>query len=281
MADAAEQAFLRVYINTLAAQPLIYKDDYQQPAHNSLKKIPVLQIALPAPPRRKHESSSSSSSSAPLRLTFKSLKPAASYTLDVHPTDTIAAVKALLAAQPHGPPIAAQRLLHKGKALADAKLLREYPLATGDTVNLVLKPVSIPASTPASTPAMADAPPAITLAAPTPTPATARKHQRIPSVVLSPSPSNSSSPSDLPAADITLTLDDAPTPAPPLSAYHAALAAPQFWEDLLAFLQTKLSDADAKTAFEQIFVAIKTSTLTASQAAAIRNAVGITGMAGT
>ncbi|KAJ6570863.1 hypothetical protein DFH09DRAFT_1312897 [Mycena vulgaris] len=118
---------------------------------------------------------------------------------------------------------------------------------------------------------------------PTPTSTAARKHQRISSVVLSPSPSNSSSPSDLPAVDITLTLDDAHTPAPPLSAYHAALAAPQFWENLLAFLQTKLSEADAKTAFElqQIFVAIKTSTLTASQAAAIRNAVGITGMAGT
>ena len=31
MADQAEVAFLRVYLNTLTSQPVIYKDDYQQP----------------------------------------------------------------------------------------------------------------------------------------------------------------------------------------------------------------------------------------------------------
>ncbi|KAJ7771196.1 hypothetical protein B0H14DRAFT_3509145 [Mycena olivaceomarginata] len=43
MGDQAEGVFLRVYLNTLTSQPIVYKDDYQQPPENSLKKIPVLQ----------------------------------------------------------------------------------------------------------------------------------------------------------------------------------------------------------------------------------------------
>jgi hypothetical protein len=44
MGDQAEVAFLRVYLNTLTSQPIVYKDDYQQPPENSLKKVPVLQV---------------------------------------------------------------------------------------------------------------------------------------------------------------------------------------------------------------------------------------------
>ncbi|KAJ7640695.1 hypothetical protein DFH06DRAFT_1214951 [Mycena polygramma] len=297
MADQAEVAFLRVYLNTLGAQPVIYTDDYQQPPQNSLKKIPVLPIALPAPPRRTPPSASSSSSTS-LSLTFKSLKPAASYTLAVHPADSIATVKERLAAQPNGPPVAAQRLLLKGKALADAKLVKEYPLADGDTVNLVLK--ALPASTPASTTStstsatpsttdkdtpMSDAakPPTLSL---TPSQVAAaahpRRHQRIPSVVLSPSPS-SESPAGSPANDITLTLDaeGGGLPAEEISAYHVALAEPVFWEKLLTFLNESFpSPADAERAWEDFLRASK-NTLTASEVARIRDHVGVSGMAGT
>ncbi|KAJ7897429.1 hypothetical protein B0H13DRAFT_2196560 [Mycena leptocephala] len=285
MADQAEVAFLRVYLNTLGAQPVIYKDDYQQPPENSLKKIPVLQIALPAPPRR---SSSSTSTSTSLTLTFKSLKPPAAYTLAVHPTDSIQAVKERLAAQPNGPPVAAQRLLLKGKALADAKLVKEYPLADGDTVNLVLKAIPAPVDKDI---AMADAtpsaaatakPPTLTLDPPLATSTGPRRHTRIPSVVLSPSPSSES-----PAAsvnDITLTLDadhDGGLPSEELSAYHVALAEPEFWEKLLAFLSESFpAPADAERAWEDFLRASK-GTLTASEVARIRDHVGVVGMAGT
>ncbi|KAJ6460820.1 hypothetical protein C8R47DRAFT_1160271 [Mycena vitilis] len=295
MADQAEVAFLRVYLNTLGAQPVIYTDDYQQPPQNSLKKIPVLPIALPAPPRRTPPPSASSSSSTSISLTFKSLKPAASYTLAVHPADSIATVKERLAAQPNGPPVAAQRLLLKGKALADAKLVKEYPLADGDTVNLVLKalPASAPTSSPpttTTTPAtpdkdMSDAPKPPTLSL-TPSQVAAaahpRRHQRIPSVVLSPSPS-SESPAGSPANDITLTLDaeGGGLPAEEISAYHVALAEPVFWEKLLVFLNESFpSPADAERAWEDFLRASK-NTLTASEVARIRDHVGVSGMAGT
>ncbi|KAJ7711418.1 hypothetical protein B0H14DRAFT_3639761 [Mycena olivaceomarginata] len=51
MGDQAEGAFLRgVYLNTLTSQPIVYKDDYQQPPENSLKKVPVLQVGAPPTP---------------------------------------------------------------------------------------------------------------------------------------------------------------------------------------------------------------------------------------
>ncbi|KAJ7806519.1 hypothetical protein B0H14DRAFT_3112940 [Mycena olivaceomarginata] len=284
MGDQAEVAFLRVYLNTLTSQPIVYKDDYQQPPENSLKKIPVLQVLLL--PR-------------PLTLTFKSLKPPASFTLSVHPTDSILAVKQRLAEQPNGPPVAAQRLLLKGKALADAKLVKEYPLADKDTVNLVLKAVATPAPSDTTDVTMSDAPPpTLTLSTPTPAPAGTgdrpvvsaaqaaahpRRHTRIPSVVLSPSPSAESPSASV--TDITLTLDadgdGGGLPSEEISAYHVALAEPAFWERLLEFLNTSFpSPPDAARAWEDFLRASK-GTLTASEVARIRDRVGVSGMAGT
>ncbi|KAF7318831.1 Ubiquitin-like protein [Mycena chlorophos] len=294
MADQAEAAFLRVYINTLASQALVYADDYQQPPANSLKKVPVLHISVPAPPPRKKHALEGSS--APLSLTFKSLKPAASYTISVHPTDTIAAVKAALAALPSGPAVDAQRLLLKGKALADAKLVKEYPIKDGDTVNLVLKPAPAPAPAPASAsssqtptttattmdsgklPSLSIDPPAdgsTNAAAPS------RKHQRIPSVVLSPSPSSEALPTA--TGDIMLTLDASTESLPikELSSYHTVLAEPAFWARLLEFFKAEFkNENDAQNAFEAFILASK-NTLTASEIAKIRDRVGVIGMAGT
>ncbi|KAJ7717015.1 ubiquitin-domain-containing protein [Mycena metata] len=286
MADQAEQAFIRVYISTLGTQRVVYNDDYQQPQENSLKKVPVLQIALPPPPRR---ASPSASTSATLKLTFKSLKPAATYELAVHPTDTIAAVKEALAALPNGPAVPAQRLLFKGKALADGKLVKEYPISDGDTVNLSLKAVPVPAPPSTTTDKdtiMTDAPPPkLTLDPPAAPPGQPRRHARIPSVVLSPSPSSETPPGGIlsESKDITLTLDADEAmsmPTAELSTYHAALAEPEFWEKLLAFLGTSFTPTDAERAWEDFLRAAK-NTLTASEIARIRDRVGVSGMAGT
>jgi UV excision repair protein RAD23 len=44
MAEQAEYAFAKMFLNTLSTQPITYDNDYQQPPQNSLKKIPVLQV---------------------------------------------------------------------------------------------------------------------------------------------------------------------------------------------------------------------------------------------
>ncbi|RDB27911.1 Ubiquitin [Hypsizygus marmoreus] len=291
MAEQAEQAFVKTFLNTLSTQPLTYSDDYQQPPENSLKRVPVLPIPVPPPPARK-QPDATASSSASISVTFKSLKPPASFTISVQPTDTISSIKAQLASQPAAPPADAQRLLLKGKALADGKLLKEYTVKDGDTVNLIIKPgfhwvptIPVPevsSSPPPSSPSMAseDKKPSLSLGS---TPGARRGHQRIPSVVLSPSPS-----SETPGfveKDILLTLDANEIPASisteTLSTYGATIAKPEFWEHLYEFLKTEFTvEADALTAFEEFLRASKGS-LTASQIAKIRDQVGIVGMAGT
>ena len=186
-----------------------------------------------------------------ISITFKSTKPVQAYTLQVQPTDTIAQIKAQLAAVPGAPPADAQRLLLKGKALADAKLLREYAVKDGDTVNLMVKPgfdwdpskISAPAPAPvAASPSSASKPlgesESVTLL-PSPEPKSRQGHGRIPSVVLSPSPSLTASPGEK-LVDIPLVLDTSNMPASPSSVsetpYHTTICKPEFWEKLYAFL---------------------------------------------
>ncbi|PFH45283.1 hypothetical protein AMATHDRAFT_71858 [Amanita thiersii Skay4041] len=216
MAEQAEQTFAAAFLNTLSTQPVTFKDDYQQPLHLSLKRVPVLQIPLPLPPptRRKLDTSDGSTSTAAINIVFKSIKPAASYSLSVQPTDTISSIKAQLSrTHASAPAPDAQRLLLKGKALADNKLLKEYNIKEGDTVTLVVKPGvdwdpnamntnntdKTSAARLSPSPSMSGfASSSSSLAvhategSGTGGPAKTRgKHQRIPSVVLSPSPSTS------------------------------------------------------------------------------------------
>ena len=250
-------------------------------------------------------------------MTFKSLKPPAAYTISVHPTDTISSIKGQLAAEPTAPPADAQRLLLKGKALADGKLLQEYPVKDGDTVNLVVKPgfdwdPSRPASTvtPSGSFSLSLSPPATTTSGdkePSSGSRPTRGHQRIPSVVLSPSPSPLSTPGVV-EKDIVLTLDSGVIPdavQPEVSTFGNTISKPEFWKKVYAFLgyaarfppslhvrhspdwfsflfcrSEFTAEADALTAFENFFRASK-GALTPSQIALIRDQVGIVGMAGT
>jgi UV excision repair protein RAD23 len=165
----------------------------------------------------------------------------------VQPTDTICDIKSQLASKPKAPPSDAQRLLLKGKALADGKLLKEYNIKDGDTVNLMVKPgfewdLSKPANVESSL-----FPPkenGSKLAMPSTPDSKAdkpvRRHQRIPSVILSPSPSSESPTTEKPM-DITLTLDTASIvlslSGDEHSTYHTTVAQPGFWSRLHSFLQ--------------------------------------------
>lgn len=178
------------------------------------------------------------SAATSITLTFKSLKPPQSFDLPVQLTETIQSIKTLLASQPRAPPADVQRLLLKGKALADSKLLKEYNIKDGDTVNLMIKPgynwdpnSTITTNMTSSTKEN-KAPDSLKLG-----------HSRIPSVVLSPSPS-AGSPSGEPEKplDINLTLDTSTIPTasetPAHSTYHATMSEPGFWDRLYTFLRS-------------------------------------------
>lgn len=190
----------------------------------------------------------------PISLVFKLAKPPTTYKLDVRPTDSVASIKTQLATEHVAPPADAQRLVFKGKALADGKLLKEYNLSDGDTINLMIKPgvnwdpaaqttsspgiqtshvPSVPSSKlPSSSSNMSAS------LEPKPTAMTAaRRHQRIPSVVLSPSSSADVADSTEKPLEITLNLDETPSPTgDALSSYHQVLANPDFWLRLRTFL---------------------------------------------
>ena len=174
-------------------------------------------------------------------MTFKSLKPPFSISVSVSPADPISSIKTQIATEPRAPPADSQRLLFKGKALADAKLLKEYTVKDGDTDNLMVKPgfewdpskesLKEPASEGTSEARLSPNPSG-----------KKRGHGRIPSVVLSPTPS---SPSDKPQ-DIPLVLDtgitlsaDMPSESSPLpqSTYRSIISKPEFWEKLHFFLR--------------------------------------------
>lgn len=307
MAENAERAFARTFLNTLSTQPITYSDDYQQPPEQSLRRVPVLPIAVPPPPEPEPQSQTSGSSSASISLVFKSLKTPATFTISVQPTDTISAIKAQLAAETSAPPADAQRILFKGKALADGKLLKDYNnIKDGDTVNLMVKPgydwnpTATTKTTPPSPPVFASPMPASEAEPlPAPNPISFRsgtlgpearskqggkKHQRIPSVVLSPSPSLESS--GVVEKDIMLTIDAGVLPSPVLqpdnmSTFHHTVAQPEFWERLHTFLKNEFkTPADVHLAFEDFLCASKGS-LTPSEIAKIRDQVGVVGMAGT
>jgi len=307
MAEDAERSFARAFLNMISMQSITYSDDYQQPPELSLRKVPVLPIAVPPPPEREPQVQPSGSSSASISLVFKSLKPNTTFTISVRPTDTISAIKTQLAAEPSAPPADAQRLLFKGKALADGKLLKEYNnIKDGDTINLMVKPgfdwntTAITTVTPPPPPISASPMP-MSSSEPVSVPGSSsfksgtlhpearlkqggKKHQRIPSVMLSPSSSLESSGAG--EKDIMLTIDPGVLPSPVLqsdtmSTYHQTMSQPEFWERLYDFMKNEFQNpVDVHSAFEDFLCAAKGS-LTASEIAKIRDQVGVIGMAGT
>ncbi|KAF8814664.1 hypothetical protein BYT27DRAFT_7205615 [Phlegmacium glaucopus] len=301
--ENAERTFARTFLNTLSTQPIIYPDNYQQPPEQSLRRVPVLPIAVPPPPERELQPEPPGSSSASISLVFKSLKPPAAFTITVRPTDTVASIKAQLAVKPSAPPADAQRLLFKGKALADGKLLKEYNnIKDGDTVNLMVKPgydwnptVTIPSPQVSESPMPASSPEPLLTPGSNPfgsgtldpearSRQGGRRHQRIPSVVLSPSPSLEATGGA--EKDIMLTIDAVDLPSPvvqsdAMSTFHRTVAQPEFWERLHTFLKNEFqTPADVHSAFEDFLCATKGS-LTPSEIAMIRDQVGVVGMSGT
>jgi len=234
-------------------------------------------------------------SSAPstIQITFKSLKPPFSITIPVSPADPISSIKTQIADQPRAPPASAQRLLLKGKALADAKLLKEYNVQDGDTINLMVKsgvdwdPIAKPKELPSLL--LSGAPPLqemqTTSLSPAP-PETEKKrgHSRIPSVVLSTPASPLEKPQDIQLVDgdgFTISTDMPTEPSIPQSTYRTAVSQPEYWKNLLSFLKSRFpNNGDASIAFEDYLGASK-GVLTASEIAKIRDTVGVTGMAGT
>lgn len=185
------------------------------------------------------------------------------------------------------PPADYQRLLFKGKALVDARMIKEYDLA-GAVVNLVMKPGWDKAA--AAAPAGPSTAGSAGLSKDT--------SDGIPALTISqadPSAENTSSSASLPARPLT-TLDISPTASAnvpsgstsqPLTGgpslentsaqFHHTIADPQFWQKVYELCQAEfMSEQDAEGAWGVLFGGMR-ERLSPSEIAKVQDVVGITG----
>jgi ubiquitin-like protein 4 len=134
--------------------------------------------------------------------------------------------------------------------LADAKLLKEYNVQNGDTINLMVKPGVEwdPTAKPKDLPSLLlSGGPPLSLETGTasliPAPLEMEKkrgHSRIPSVVLSTPASPLEKPQEIQLVDgdgFTLSTDMSTEPSIPQSTYRTAVSQPEYWQNLLTFLR--------------------------------------------
>ncbi|KAG9042145.1 hypothetical protein FS837_011244, partial [Tulasnella sp. UAMH 9824] len=239
-----ELAFIKTQALSLKNIPVTLDNDYQPALEDVPKKVPVFPVAVPPPPSKSQTASGSSSSTTDpsssataggIPIVIKSTKPPLSFSLTVHPTDTVSQIKLQLEKEHLRAPTAdSQRLLIKGKVLADNKLLKEYPISTDSssptTITLMTKPGSTwtgEERTAASASPVVIAEPE-SFAAPSPTssklppPTSAKGHGRslsgaadtmpLPSLTLSPTPTPDG---QTPGVDLALAVELDMQPDPP------------------------------------------------------------------
>ncbi|KZT60975.1 hypothetical protein CALCODRAFT_464917 [Calocera cornea HHB12733] len=296
----SEAAFVRQQLATLDRLTSAYNTDYVPPLSELPRRPPLVPVHRSAslahtyasPPARANVPTES------ISITIKSLKPALSFPLQISPLDPISTLKHTLAQHPRAPPADAQRLLLKGKALADTRLVKEYALEQGAVVTLMVKPgvewtgeervdesameVDLPAPVPAGQLAAEGA------GSPQLTPG----GHPIPTLTLStevPSRPQTPGTAPLPSTVHTVSLNTdlasittpGPQPDPGTSAsYHSTISSAQFWTRLFGFLKLQFEEEDdAAKALEDFLLASK-SALSAGEIAQIRETVGIVGMGG-
>lgn len=200
---------------------------------------------------------------ATVSVTVKSLKPALQIPLTVSLSDSVADLKKAVAdANALAPVPDLQRLVLKGKALADAKLLKEYDLADGAVITLMAK-AAPPAPAPSQT--ASELGKGATMAPGRPS------HLRAPSLTITTT--------DELDIDAEFASDVSPEPPSPVSGanFHRTLSSPDFWHKVHALCQDEFAtEAEADTVFDNFLMSVK-NRLSASETAKIRDEVGITG----
>ena len=133
--------------------------------------------------------------------------------------------------------------------MADTKLLKEYNVQDGDTINLMVKPgvewdpIAKPKELPSlllsGVPPLQETETASLSPAP-PEKEMKRGHSRIPSVVLSTPASPLEKPQDIQLVDgdgLTLSTEMPTELSIPQSTYRTAVSQPEYWQKLLTFLR--------------------------------------------
>lgn len=225
---------------------------------------------------------------AAVNITVKSLKPSLSLPISVNVTDSVSQLKAAISQLSSSAPNPdSQRLLLKGKALTDSKLLKEYDITDGSIVHLYLKPAAGAASGSAST--STSAAESATTTAPATSISTAPVGEASRSSPSPPSPAP-------PALTITTDVDDdgpgtsmpltnfdlaapptGPQPEVTSATFHNTIADPTFWQKIHALCVSEFEHGDEADLTWEHFLRAMKGKLSAGEAAKIRDVVGVRG----
>ncbi|WWC87550.1 uncharacterized protein L201_002440 [Kwoniella dendrophila CBS 6074] len=270
-----ERAFIKRYTEGLSSHKVEYPADFSTPLENRPRKVAVVGVEVAEPPSSEGMDVDTPSQDS-VTVTIKCLKPSLTLPITANLTDTVTDLKSQIAkSSSSAPSVDSQRLLLKGKALTDTKLLKEYDIKDGATIHLMVKLVTSSA------------------------PSTELKANELTSNEATFPPPSSSSPAP-PALTITTSIDESSNPgtsmpltnidsaAPPLgpqpqvssSSFHNTISDPQFWQKIHALCVSEFPlEDEADAAWETFLISMK-GRLSAGEAAKIRDVVGVTGMGG-
>lgn len=290
---------IKRHLQALSKQPLQLPNDHSSPLSSRPRRVNCPQLPLAEPPAPLILESQASSSE-PIKITIKSLKPPLSFSLACSPSSTISELKELLCqSDSSAPPVDSQRLVYKGKALADNKLLKEYEsIQTGETIHLMIKPNSAISNMSSS-----ERPSSVIVE-----PGTPASEKTLSGVESSLNRKESQSRLTMKIPKITMETEGAesieapfisrsrsgsvhtnPMYSPHLSiseSFKSVITSDSFWIASREFLETQfatavggLGEANARQLWEHWFNSSK-EWLSPSEIARIREATGISGMAG-
>ncbi|WWD16788.1 hypothetical protein CI109_101220 [Kwoniella shandongensis] len=270
-----ERAFIKRYTEGIAKHKVEYPGDFSTPLEDRPRKIAVVGVPVADPPSAEGmDVDPPAGQDNSITVTVKSLKPSLTIPITIQLTDTVADLKDAVAKSSSSAPGAdSQRLLLKGKALTDTKLLKEYNVESGATIHLMIKtPTAAPSA--AASPALTSSeatflPPSSTSPAP-------------PALTITTSLDSSST------AGMQMPLTMADQVGPPLgpqpqvssATFHSAVSNPQFWQRIHALCVSEFAYEDEADAAWETFLTSMKGRLSAGEAAKIRDVVGVSGMGG-
>ncbi|KAI9104657.1 hypothetical protein DFS34DRAFT_205664 [Phlyctochytrium arcticum] len=133
---AEEAHFASTFLQQLTSRPIRYQPSYEPAPQEWNVVLPPASRPFVLRENAAQTSNAASATSQTITLTIKSIKPpAAPFTLDLSPIDTIHTLKSQIAERT-GVPVGEQRLVWGGKVLAEGKMVGDYEGAQG-AVSLV------------------------------------------------------------------------------------------------------------------------------------------------
>ncbi|KAI9365084.1 hypothetical protein BD770DRAFT_377751 [Pilaira anomala] len=150
-----ELDFINFYLEALSPKSVRYGEDYLSRTlpTNRIKRVPISPVVEQAPVTTTTSTTTADTKEPKLQVTIKVLKPSSTFTIaGLNSTDTIHQLKQRIYQQQSSLPVNRQRLLIKGKVLADQKTLSELAINESTIIHLMV--TAAPANNSPTSPAL-------------------------------------------------------------------------------------------------------------------------------